>query len=315
MDGFENLVSAVVGAVMQVANEVTEEVSTYQAALGAMADIANIYEDGKVDDDEVDRLLNDLKLVVGAFILGIGSSFAGEENESDDNDYLNMGVENKELWLPPTLYNYEKDSETYSIQGQNVLADLSQKWFDANSLEEKRKIERQLLYFRYNIPSEGYAVRKIDEVSNDILAGFGGQLILNSVGASRDILYDNINKLNKSEAKYVTGSNYDDNTNDEIDSVDIICSRSSPEESGPPNSVDIQRDANGNVTKYTLYGSNGELVKQVRITGKPHGNIPRPNVKEPEYNTNPKTGEKFKNGYSVRPAEPWELTPPVGPIP
>ncbi|WP_369814361.1 polymorphic toxin type 24 domain-containing protein [Lysinibacillus sp. FJAT-14745] len=46
-------------------------------------------------------------------------------------------------------------------------------------------------------------------------------------------------------------------------------------------------------------GSDGKIVKEVRITGKDHGDISRPNVKEPNYNTNPKAGEKFQNGYEV----------------
>ncbi|NSB17190.1 polymorphic toxin type 24 domain-containing protein [Clostridium beijerinckii] len=314
MDSFNigNLVGGAIGAVAAVATSIAGEIAAVVSAVAATATaaVAKVNGDGQLSIEEAEELFQEIfKALVGAFILEFSSN--GDSGEVDDSI---TGAENKELWLPPTLYNYENDSEIYSIQSQSVLVELSQKWFDAKTPEEKRKIERQLLYFRYNIPSDGYIERKADEVANDIFAGVGGQLILNSVGASEGILGDRINNLNKSEAKYVTG-NYDDKTYDKIDNVDIICSRSSPEETGPPNSVDIQRDVNGNLTKYTVYGPNGELVKQVRITGKPHGNIPRPNVKEPEYNTNPKTGQKFKNGYSVRPAEPWELTPPVKPIP
>ncbi|NLW27976.1 polymorphic toxin-type HINT domain-containing protein, partial [Acetivibrio saccincola] len=84
-------------------------------------------------------------------------------------------------------------------------------------------------------------------------------------------------------------------------------SRNKPKQSGHPNSVEIQRDANGNIKKYTEFGPNGEFVKEVRITGKEHGNIPRPNVKIPDFNTNPKTGETFLNRYIVRAIEEWEL--------
>jgi len=49
------------------------------------------------------------------------------------------------------------------------------------------------------------------------------------------------------------------------------------------------------------------LVKEYRGTGTDHGNIPRPNVKEPNMNTNPKTGETFHNGYEVRKANPDEI--------
>ena len=92
--------------------------------------------------------------------------------------------------------------------------------------------------------------------------------------------------------------------NDEEDSSK---SRNKPKTKGTPSSVEIQRDSDGNIIKYTEFDENGNLVKEVRLTGKEHGNIPRPNVKEPVYNTNPKTGERFHNGYSVRTAEPWEI--------
>jgi len=84
-------------------------------------------------------------------------------------------------------------------------------------------------------------------------------------------------------------------------------SRSKPKEEGVANSTEVVRDKNGNIEKYTEYGPDGKLVKEVRLTGKEHGDIPRPNVKEPNYNTNPKTGEKFQNGYRVRPARPDEI--------
>jgi hypothetical protein len=70
----------------------------------------------------------------------------------------------------------------------------------------------------------------------------------------------------------------------------------------------VQRDANGNVTKYTEFGDKGEFIKEVRLTGKEYGGIPRPNVKEPNFNINPNTGERFQNGYTVRPATSAEIT-------
>nr|WP_225942122.1 pre-toxin TG domain-containing protein [Sporosarcina limicola] len=84
-------------------------------------------------------------------------------------------------------------------------------------------------------------------------------------------------------------------------------SRSAPADTGTPNSTKVDRDTNGNITKYTTYGSDGKIVKEVRIDGKDHGSIPRPNVEEPTFNTNPKTGEQFQNGYEVRPVDPDEI--------
>ncbi len=84
-------------------------------------------------------------------------------------------------------------------------------------------------------------------------------------------------------------------------------SRNKPKEYGTPNSTEVVRDENGKIIKYTTYGPDGKIIKEVRLTGKDHGVIPRPNVKEPKYNTNPKTGQKFQNGYEVRPTRPDEI--------
>ncbi len=84
--------------------------------------------------------------------------------------------------------------------------------------------------------------------------------------------------------------------------------RNKPKEEGVPNSSEIQsRDKSGKIDKYTTYNEKGEMVKEYRGSGKDHGNIPRPNVKEPKTNTNPKTGEQFQNGYQVRKAQKNEI--------
>ena len=84
--------------------------------------------------------------------------------------------------------------------------------------------------------------------------------------------------------------------------------RNKPKEEGTPNSSEIQsKDKNGKTDKYTTYDENGKIIKEYRGSGKEHGNIPRPNVKEPKYNINPKTGEKFQNGYEVRKAKSNEI--------
>ncbi|CAN5586466.1 hypothetical protein BH23BAC1_BH23BAC1_25350 [soil metagenome] len=86
--------------------------------------------------------------------------------------------------------------------------------------------------------------------------------------------------------------------------------RSKPKETGKPSSREIQaRDKDGNITKYTDYDANGNIIKEYRGTGVEHGNIPRPNVKEPKFHVNPKTGDKFQNGWTVRPPRPDEIPP------
>ncbi|MCL6601185.1 MAG: hypothetical protein K6T81_20995, partial [Alicyclobacillus macrosporangiidus] len=84
-------------------------------------------------------------------------------------------------------------------------------------------------------------------------------------------------------------------------------SRNKPEQKGIPNSTKLKWGKNGKLEKYTTYDENGNYSKEVRLTGKDHGPVPRPNVKEPNYNTNPKTGETFRNGDVVRRARPDEL--------
>lgn len=74
-----------------------------------------------------------------------------------------------------------------------------------------------------------------------------------------------------------------------------------------PNSTEIARDKHGKISKYTTFGPDGKIVKEVRLKGKDHGNILRSNVKEPKYNLHPKTGQKFQNGYQVRPPNQSEI--------
>lgn len=90
MEGFKNLVGAVVGAVAKVANAITGIASAIVAAVsnpaeavnGAIADIANITADGKVDEDEEERFLEDmLKLYVGASIVNIKNKISKEYND------------------------------------------------------------------------------------------------------------------------------------------------------------------------------------------------------------------------------------------
>ena len=48
------------------------------------------------------------------------------------------------------------------------------------------------------------------------------------------------------------------------------------------------------MTEYATYGQGGVLRKQFRGEGKPHGDVPRPNVKtKNQYNRNPITKKKY----------------------
>nr|BFD33035.1 hypothetical protein GTC16762_26530 [Pigmentibacter ruber] len=75
-----------------------------------------------------------------------------------------------------------------------------------------------------------------------------------------------------------------------------------PEANGAPHSIIEKPGAQG---QYTTHFGDGTW-KQYRGSGKDHGNVPRPNVKESAVNTNKKTGETFI-GKQVRPAKPEEI--------
>ena len=87
--------------------------------------------------------------------------------------------------------------------------------------------------------------------------------------------------------------------------------KNAPQSTGIPNSSKIEAfDAAGKTTKYSTYGSNGVIKKQVQVSsgGSRHG-VGGATQKVPNYNTNPNTGQKFINGYKIKKAMPAE-TPP-----
>ncbi|NRT91517.1 hypothetical protein OD350_18055 [Clostridium beijerinckii] len=77
-----NLSSCVMGAVVQLATTALSLVEeTASAVLGAIAGLTNVTEDGEVDEDEVEELLEDIvKLLVGAFIWPFGSGSSDSDN-------------------------------------------------------------------------------------------------------------------------------------------------------------------------------------------------------------------------------------------
>lgn len=81
-----------------------------------------------------------------------------------------------------------------------------------------------------------------------------------------------------------------------------------PAGNGIPLSTSITRNK-GKISSYTTYDSNGVWRKQVRLEGKPHGSIPRPNVKVRKKNINKNTGQVFW-GEKVRAAKRYEIPKP-----
>jgi len=129
----------------------------------------------------------------------------------------------------------------------------------------------------------------------------GASLILTGEGALQTYVGTT---MSMNGAKNLGKNNY----GEESSSSSSDKQRNKPKEEGTPNSSEIQaKDSDGTTTKYTTYDENGKIVKEYRGEGTDHGKIPRPNVKEPNYNTNPNTGETYHNGYKVRSARPDEI--------
>ena len=86
-------------------------------------------------------------------------------------------------------------------------------------------------------------------------------------------------------------------------------SRSSGAMYGRPNAIVTNPDfiKTGKLDKYTVYGKDGTAVKEVRLTGKDHGNIPRPNIKDVEKNKNPNTGKVYLRWGEPRVPRPNEI--------
>lgn len=82
-----------------------------------------------------------------------------------------------------------------------------------------------------------------------------------------------------------------------------------PQQGGPPDGTLFKRDPQtGQITNYTTYDANGNAVKRVDLTGRPHAGIPTPHVVHYDTNVNPKTGQVFVRPQKmVRPATPEEI--------
>ncbi len=104
-----NLVKSAVGAVAKVTNAVVNKLSPVaksggilggiagaivgvaEAVLGVTAEFANACEDGEIDDEEAEELLEDVfKLLVGAYVATFG--FGSSENDCDDDGHVHTEI-------------------------------------------------------------------------------------------------------------------------------------------------------------------------------------------------------------------------------
>jgi Bacterial toxin 24 len=85
--------------------------------------------------------------------------------------------------------------------------------------------------------------------------------------------------------------------------------RKLPQQGGPPGGTLYKQDPQtGQITNYTTYDADGNAIKRVDLTGRPHGGVPTPHVVEYDTNVNPNTGQVFvQQQRHVRPATPDEI--------
>jgi hypothetical protein len=85
--------------------------------------------------------------------------------------------------------------------------------------------------------------------------------------------------------------------------------RKLPQQGGPPGGTLYKQDPQtGQITNYTTYDADGNAIKRVDLTGRPHGGVPTPHVVEYDTNVNPHTGQVFvQQQRHVRPATPDEI--------
>jgi hypothetical protein len=73
-----------------------------------------------------------------------------------------------------------------------------------------------------------------------------------------------------------------------------------------PGQVLVRPDASGNPANYQVYGPDGEPLKRVDLTGRPHGGVPTPHVLDFRCDVT-SDGKVFaRQNREVRTAEPWE---------
>jgi hypothetical protein len=85
--------------------------------------------------------------------------------------------------------------------------------------------------------------------------------------------------------------------------------RKLPQQGGPPGGTLYKQDPQTDqITNYTTYDADGNAVKRVDLTGRPHGGVPTPHVVEYDTNVNPNTGQVYvQQQRHVRPATPDEI--------
>jgi RHS repeat-associated protein len=209
-------------------------------------------------------------------------------------------------------YYYDTETGLYYLQSRYYDANTG-RFLNADGQVNDGLIGTNMFVYCGNNPvnmvdSDGHfawALALIPAFSNPITAIIAVVAIVAVIVITYVAVSHAVHDYNVSHIKYSSESNVE--RKGKSNNSSKVKSRNKPKATGIPNSTRIHRGKGGKIDKYTTYDKYGNIQKEVRLTGKPHGDIARPNVKEPDYNINPATGERFKNGYKVRKAENWEI--------
>ncbi|HBJ1650643.1 MULTISPECIES: hypothetical protein [Clostridium] len=158
---FGGLISAVVGAVAKVANAVVNALSPVaksggivggiagaavgvaEAVLGATAEFADVCEDGEIDDEEAEELLEDVfKLLVGAFIFPFDSGSSSAENDDEVFNISDMELEPKYEYKSQPKEAYLAKNEYFNIK--TAVLKASAKAEAKGNIFENRKLNPNL---------------------------------------------------------------------------------------------------------------------------------------------------------------------------
>ena len=179
-----NLVSGVMGAVAKVANAVVNELSPVaegggliggiagalvgvaEAVLGVTTEFANAYEDGEIDEDEAEELLEDLfKLLVGASIVMFGSGTSEETSDINPEQIVISGNKDNEHATRNFIETAIKQIKDWKSQGKENIT-----WIVTNSGYTEKDIERMKEVAKDNDVNIMF-IDDADELYNYINAG------------------------------------------------------------------------------------------------------------------------------------------------
>ncbi len=156
-----NLVKSVVGAVAKVATAVVNKLSPVakgggilggiagaivgvaEAVLGVTAEFANAYEDGEIDDEEAEELLQDVfKLLVGAYVATFGFGSSSAENDDEVFNISDMELEPKYEYKSQPKEAYLAKNEYFNIK--TAVLKASAKAEAKGNIFENRKLNSNL---------------------------------------------------------------------------------------------------------------------------------------------------------------------------